>query len=195
MRLLLVAHKDVPSSTIHRLLRALTEGAYHEYHKDLTVATTSAEFPLHPGALAYSASRRPVSFDDALENGTNALSVLGAFFAGSFALWSFLRGFRTVSPQHYLQQIDRIERLVRGVESEDTAPTAPIDLLVFLEARLAQLKQTVVDDYSRGRLTNDDALVSILTLIADTRNLLIQTHARLCRSNPSSAHDDLLDAA
>ena len=37
------------------------------------------------------------------------------------------------------------------------APTAPVELLIYLEARLAQLKQTVVEDYARGRLAGDDA--------------------------------------
>ncbi len=195
LRLLLVANKHVPPATIHRLLRALADGADRDYHNDLTVASTSAEFPLHAGAETFTASQRPVSFSDAVQGTTNVLSMVGAFSAGTFALWSYFRGLRTVSPQFYLQQIDRIERLVRGVESEDAAPTAPIDLLVYLEARLAHLKQTVVDDYSRGRLKGDDALVSILTLIADTRNLLVQTHARLCRSNPSLSHGPYLDAA
>jgi hypothetical protein len=85
--------------------------------------------------------------------------------------------------------------LVRGVESEDAAPTAPTEFLVFLEARLAQLKQTVVEDYARGRLAGDDALIGILTLIADTRNLLVQTHARLCRPTPPLSRSEYLDAA
>ncbi|MEX0642808.1 MAG: hypothetical protein WD468_08920 [Pirellulales bacterium] len=195
LRLLLVAHKDVPKATIHRLLRALDDGTFDEYHAELNVAAPTVEFPLHAGAASYAASQRPVSFDSILESATNALSMVGAFCAGSFALWSYVRGLRTVSPQYYLQQIDRIERLVRGVELEDAAPTAPIELLVYLETRLAHLKQTVVEDYARGRLKGDEALMSILTLIADTRNLLVQTHKRLCQSNPSLARGAYLEAA
>ena len=84
---------------------------------------------------------------------------------------------------------------MRGVESEDEAPTAPIELLIYLEARLAQLKQTVVEDYARGRLAGDDALIGILTLIADTRNLLVQSSARLGRSNIALRADSYSDAA
>jgi TRAP-type uncharacterized transport system substrate-binding protein len=182
LRLLLVAHQDVPSAAVEKLLRALDEGTFHQYHAELSVGESLAEYPLHSGANAYLASRRPISLNDAVQNTTNALSMIGAFTAGAFALWSYFRGLRSVSPQYYLQQIDRIERVVRGVESEDTAPTAPVELLVYLEARLAELKQTVVDDYAQGRLMDDDALVGILTLIADTRNLLVQTNLRLSQT-------------
>ena len=37
--------------------------------------------------------------------------------------------------------------------------------------------------------------MSILTLIADTRNLLVQTHKRLCHSNPGLSRGTLLEAA
>ena len=147
LRLLLVANKEVPAATIHKLLQALTEGVYHEYHTELSVAPTSAEYPMHAGATTFMASRKPISINDAVQGTTNVLSMVGAFSAAPSRCGAISAGLRTVSPQYYLQQVDRIERLVRGVEMEDEAPTAPIDLLVFLEARLAQLKQTVIDDY------------------------------------------------
>jgi hypothetical protein len=153
------------------------------------------EFPSHPGAAAYTASLRPLSINDMIQSLTNTFSMVGAFCAGAFALWSYFRGLRTISPQHYLQQIDRIERLVRGVELDDAAPTVPLELLDYLETRLAHLKQTVVEDYARGRLAGDDALISILTLIADTRNLLIQTNHRLGQTNLMLSRDSYAEAA
>jgi hypothetical protein len=185
----------VPAGVIHRLLRVLSEGAFHEYHQELNVAAPSVEFPQHPGVASYTASRRPLLVNDLLQNGTNALSMVGASCAGVFALWSFLRGLRTVSPQYYLEQIDRIERLVRGVESEDAAPSAPTELLNYLEARLAQIKQAVVEDYARGRLAGDDTLLGILTMLADTRHLLAETSQRLRRTHLAGGGTAYRDAA
>jgi TRAP-type uncharacterized transport system substrate-binding protein len=108
LRLLLIAHKDVPASSIERLLTALDKGSFHGIHADFSVTTTAAEFPLHYGAVSYLASQRPFSMNDVMQNLTNAFSMVGAFSAGAFALWSYFRGLRVVSPQYYLQQIDRI---------------------------------------------------------------------------------------
>jgi TRAP-type uncharacterized transport system substrate-binding protein len=195
LRLLLVAHQDVPAASVKRLLTALNEGTFRDIHADLDFSAAVSEFPPHPGAAAYNDSLRPLSINDMIQSLTNASSMVGAFCAGAFALWSYFRGLRTVSPQHYLQQIDRIERLVRGVEMDVAAPTAPIELLNYLEARLAHLKQTVVEDYARGRLAGDDALIGILTLIADTRNLLIQSGQRQTRPNLSVIPDRYSKAA
>jgi TRAP-type uncharacterized transport system substrate-binding protein len=187
LRLLLVANKTVPARIVQRLLRALADGPFREHYHGLDMTAASAEFPIHDGAAAYAESRRPLVISDAIQGLTNLASMMGAFCAGMFALWSYFRGLRSVSPQYYLEQIDRIERLVRGVESEDAAPTAPQELLVFLESRLAKIKQSVVEDFARGRLVGDEALLGILTMLADTRNLLVQTSQRICHGDVTTA--------
>jgi TRAP-type uncharacterized transport system substrate-binding protein len=187
LRLLLIANKDVPTNSVLRLLRSLDQGAARRYHVDLDAAGTDNELPLHPGAVAFAEGRRPMAVNDLLEPLTNFLSVLGAGAAGGLALWGFLRGLRAVHPDVHLKQIDRIERLLAGIEHDESAPTLPREFIDFLEAHLAQIKQAAIDDYSQGRLDNDDALLSILTLVADTRNMLTQRRKQLGLATADSA--------
>jgi TRAP-type uncharacterized transport system substrate-binding protein len=187
LRLLLIAHKDVSTNAVLRLLRSLDQGAAQRYHVDLDAVGVANELPLHPGAEAFAQGRRPMAVNDLLEPLTNFLSVLGAGAAGGLALWGFLRGLRAVHPDVHLKQIDRIERLLAGSELDESAPTLPRDFIGFLEGHLAEIKQAAIDDYSKGRLNNDDALMSILTLIADTRHMLVQRRKQLCLDTIDSA--------
>jgi TRAP-type uncharacterized transport system substrate-binding protein len=196
LRLLLVSHKNVPSHALIKFLRGLDQGLAQRYHVDLDAGNVNAEYPLHPGATAFAQGRRPFSLAQMLEPLTNFLSVLGAGAAGALAFWGFLRGLRAVSPDVHLRQIDRIERLLTGSELDETAPTLPLDFINFLEARLAQVKQAAIEDYAHGRLEHDEALVSILTLIADTRHLLIQRRKQLCQETKLPTRTSrFLDAA
>ena len=60
-------------------------------------------------------------------------------------------------------------------------PRCPREFIDYLEGRLAQIKQTAIEDYASGRLQGEDALMSILTLTADTRHLLVQRRKQLCQ--------------
>lgn len=195
LRLLLVANKKVTSKAVLRLLRALDKGLALRYHVDLDAITTASDYPLHPGAAAFARDRKPPTLGQMLEPLTNFLSVMGAGAAGALALWGFLRGLRAVHPDVHLLQIDRIERLLRGTEHDDSAPALPLDFIDYLECRLAQIKQTAIDDYARGRLENDEALVGILMLVSDTRHLLVQRRKQFCHESTAARHGRLIDAA
>jgi len=195
LRLLLVAHKDVPSHAVLHLLRALDDGAAERYHVDLDVTDEMSDFPVHPGAQAFADERRPAAVNELLEPLTNFLSVLGAGAGGGFALWGFLRGLRAVNPDVHLRQIDRIERLLQGSELDESAPKLPLEFVNFLEARLAQIKQTAIEDFAQGRLEGDQALVSILTLVADTRHLLVQRRKQLGQEASANSRSGRLSNA
>ncbi len=197
LRLMLVANKKVSSMAVLRVLRALDSGVTDRYHIDLTVAEQYSEFPIHPGATAFAQGRKPLIVGELLEPLGDLLSVIGAGAAGLFALWGFLRGLRAVHPDVHLRQIDRIERLLRGEEQDDTAPTLPRDFIDFLEARLVAVKQAAIEDYAASRLQGDEAFMSILTLIADTRHLLVQRRKQLGQQELSAPEqpDRLADAA
>jgi TRAP-type uncharacterized transport system substrate-binding protein len=179
LRLLLVAHKDTPRNAVLRLLRALDGGVAARYHIDLDAANEHHEFPIHPGAGAFAEGRRPMMVGELLEPAGDLLSVIGAGGAGALALWGFMRGLRRIQPDVHLRQIDRIERLLQGSEQDESAPTLPREFIDHLESRLAEVKQTAIEDYATGRLDSDEALVGILTLIADTRHMLVQRRKQL----------------
>lgn len=174
LRLLLIANKKTPTTAILRMLRALDSGVAQRYHLDLDVVDQRQEFPLHAGSKAFAKSRKPMMVGELLEPLGDALSVVGAGAAGALALWGFVRGLRAVNADTHLRQIDRIERLLRGDERDENAPVLPVDFIDYLERRLADVKKAAIDDYAAGRMEGDEALVSILTLIADTRHLLVQ---------------------
>ena len=195
---MLVANKNVSSTAVLRLLRALDSGVTDRYHIDLSVGEQFREFPIHPGAAAFAKGRKPVILDEVLEPVGNLLSVIGAGGAGALALWGFLRGLRAVHPDEYLRQIDRIERLLRGDEQDDAAPELPSDFIDFLERRLVGIKQAAIEDYATRRLQGDEAFISILTLIADARHLLVQRRKQIGQQEqrlPVRATTHLADAA
>jgi TRAP-type uncharacterized transport system substrate-binding protein len=177
---LLVANKDVTSHAVLKLLRALDCDEIRRYHIDLDTANLDSEFPVHPGAAAYAAGRRPMMLSEELEPVMNLASVGGAVGAGALTLWGFLRNLRAVNPEVHLRQIDRIERLLNGSEHDDSAPTGKLDFVMYLEGRLAQIKQAAIEDFAKGRFQSDEALLSILTMVADTRHLLVQQRKQLC---------------
>ena len=181
LRLLLVANKNTPANAVLRVLRALDGDIAEQYHLNLDIANQTCEFPLHPGADAFAKGRKPLMVGELLEPVGNFFSVAGAAGAGALAIWGFLRGLRAVHPDVHLRQISHIERLLRGDEHDDAAPILPRDLVDYLEARLAIVKQTAIDDYSHHRITREEALVSILTMVADTRHLLVQRRRQIDR--------------
>jgi TRAP-type uncharacterized transport system substrate-binding protein len=181
LRLLLVANKSTPATAVLRVLRALDGEVAERYHINFDTANQTCEFPIHPGAEAFAKGRKPLMVGELLEPVGSFFSVAGAAGAGALAIWGFLRGLKAVHPDVHLRQIDRIERLLRGDEHDDAAPALPRDFVDYLEARLAVVKQTAIDDYSHHRITREEALVSILTMVADTRHLLVQRRRQIDR--------------
>jgi len=174
LRLLLVANKKTSATAVRRILSALDGGIAQRYHIDLNVAEQVNEFPLHSGARAFAKNRKPLMLGELVGPAGDLFSVIGAGAAGALALWGFVRGLRAVHPDAHLRQIDRIERIIRGDERDDGAPALHDDFIDYLERRLADVKKAAIDDYAAGRMEGDEALVSILTLIADTRHLLVE---------------------
>jgi TRAP-type uncharacterized transport system substrate-binding protein len=179
LRLLLIANKNTPANAVLRVLRGLDGDVADRYHMDLDVANQTCEFPMHPGAAAFAKGRKPLMVGELLEPVGTFFSVAGAAAAGAFGVWGFFRGLRAVHPDVYLRRIARIERLARGDERDIEAPALPRDFIEYLEAQLAVVKQAAIDDYAHRRLVGDEALVGILTLIADTRHLLAQRRRQL----------------
>ena len=196
LRLLLVANKNVPSDALFNALRSLSEAAAMHTQVSLDVTNPNPEFPVHSGSEAFLRARRPIDLGEILGPTTDALSVFGATVAGCLAMWGFIRGLRAIHPDVHLRQIDRIERLLQGNELDESAPTLPREFLEYLEGRLSQIKQTAIEDYANGRLDGDDALVGILTLVADTRHLLAQRRTLLgAHSHVAAAPPALLREA
>jgi hypothetical protein len=117
---------------------------------------------------------------EVLEPVMNLASVGGAVGAGALTMWGFLRNLRAVNPEVHLRQIDRIERLLAGTEQDAGAPKGQLDFVTYLEGRLAGIKQAAIEDFAKGRFQSDEALLSILTMVADTRHLLVQQRKQLC---------------
>ncbi|HEY4234254.1 MAG TPA: hypothetical protein VGM76_12560 [Lacipirellulaceae bacterium] len=177
---LLVANKDVPAAAVMKLLGGIDCDEVRRYHIDLDTANLDSEFPVHPGAASFAAGRKPLVLSDALKPVMSFFSVAGAMGAGALTMWGFLRNLRAVNPEVHLRQIDRIERLLSGTERDELAPGVPQDLVAYLEGRLAQIKQAAIEDFAKGRFQEHEALVTILTLVADTRHLLALRRKQLC---------------
>lgn len=185
LRLLLVANEDVPSDALRDALRSISDAMAQHAQLKLDVTNAKPEFPVHPGAEAFLRARRPINLDEILGPTTDALSVFGATIAGSLAIWGFVRGLRAVPPDVHMRQVQRVERLLHGNELDEGAPTLPREFLDYLESRLAQVKQAAIEDYTAGKMHGDEALVGILTLVADTRHLLAMRRKQLAGASPA----------
>ena len=132
-----------------------------------------------------------------LEPVSTFFSVAGAAGAGALAIWGFLRGLRAVHPDVHLRQIDRIERLLRGDEHDDAAPALPRDFVGL--SRIATGHRQANGDRRLFAPSNHTrgGLVSILTMVADTRQLLVQRRRQLDREEECArrVRNRLADAA
>jgi hypothetical protein len=185
LRLLLVANEATPSDALRDALRSFNDAVARHAQIKLDVTNANPEFPVHPGAEAFLRARRPINLDEILGPTTDALSVFGATIAGSLAIWGFVRGLRAVPPDVHMRQVQRVERLLHGNELDEAAPTLPREFLDYLESRLAQVKQAAIEDYTAGKMQGDEALVGILTLVADTRHLLAMRRKQLVGASPA----------
>jgi TRAP-type uncharacterized transport system substrate-binding protein len=185
LRLLLVANEEASSDALRDALRSISDAVAQHAQIKLDVTNANPEFPVHPGAEAFLRARRPVNLDEILGPTTDALSVFGATIAGSLAIWGFVRGLRAVPPDVHMRQVQRVERLLHGNELDEAAPTLPREFLDYLESRLAQVKQAAIEDYTAGKMHGDEALVGILTLVADTRHLLAMRRKQLVGASPA----------
>ena len=69
-------------------------------------------------------------------------------------------------------EIRKIDALALGQQPDTEAPLTPDELAHQLDARLTQLKEQVIHDYCNNRVPGEMVLLSILSILSDSRTQL-----------------------
>jgi TRAP-type uncharacterized transport system substrate-binding protein len=185
--IMVVVRANLPSAEAKRLIATIYEGPFAHEMPPADLLASRAQYPLHPAVTAYLQARKPVAMRELVDRLQKALSLFGAFTAGVLAVLGFYRRRKAKSALTYVSEIGQIERL-SWEESQPIRDKSPVDdpeHLRELQARLASLKQRIIDDYALGRFTGEPVFSNLMTLVADTRQSLESAH------RPTSEPDSL----
>ena len=175
---LLVARADLPAAAVKRVMQSVFETDFVRRVKPTSPREIPTGYDIHPAAEAYLDRDKPLITGTFFEVLSKFLSIFGAFSAGALSLYSYLRRRRIRRPGEYLEEIRKIDALALGQQSESDAPLTPDELAHQLDGRLTQLKEQVIHDYCNNRVQGEMVLLSILSILADSRTQLRGATAR-----------------
>jgi hypothetical protein len=170
----------VPDEAIKQLTAAIFESDFAKvYDPPLTIAQFDLlpEFPRHPGALAYLASKTPISQDE-INNAVLYMTGVAAWLTVIPGLVFLIRRplsrrIRQMSSlRAYIVQVTDVEaQLVMWEESGEASLTRPREL----HRKLARLKLEAMDMYKQGRVEDPNLLEGFLAHVSDLRTHLDST--------------------
>lgn len=188
LRLLLVAHKDVPTSAIYRLMSKIFEGEFARRYQPVSSKDKASPYHVHLGAVAYENRNKPYILNELVEMVKKAMSVLGLFSAGALSLFALMRTKSNKSASDYLNEIQQIELVARGTAKDTQAPKENAALAGYLDQRLAKLKSELIHACCKKQFKNEMMLLNILTILVDTRHQVAQLLTKY--EEPASADDN-----
>jgi TRAP-type uncharacterized transport system substrate-binding protein len=194
-RMLLVAHKDVDTQAVRRLVEvAYTSEFTKVAHPplDAKLLEPAPEFPWHDGTRLYLQRNQPLLSGPLLDSFHKGFAILAAAASGLFVLWQWSkqrsqftrdRGFTK-----YIDQVTRIEEQAMRVERGQ--PTA-LPHLLALRDELGRLKTEALDRFTQGELAGKELLSSFLVQANEARayvtRLLLRQDAKLREHNGREA--------
>ena len=173
-RLLVVANKNVPDKAIEQLTAAIFESDFAKvFDPPLTTKQFDLlpEFPPHPGALAYVASKSPISQDE-INNAVLYMTGIAAWLTVIPGLIFLIR--RPLSRRirqmgslkDYFVQVTDVEAQVFDWEESGVVSLArPLEL----RRKLVRLKLEAMELYKQGRVEDPNLLEGFLAHITDLR--------------------------
>jgi hypothetical protein len=181
-RLLLVAHKDVPSRAVVQLV----EGTYSSDFGQLVHPPLDArlmdlppEFPWHDGALLYQQRNAPLLSGTVMDSAHKAFAIFAAAASGLFVLWQWAKLYRHAARdrgfKEYITQVTRIEE--RALKAERGMPLA-VSEIALLRERICQLKTEALDKFVGAELANKELLFGFLVQANDVRDFLTRLIVR-----------------
>jgi hypothetical protein len=167
--LIVVAHPGLPSAAVDRLIATLYDGELARELPPDDLLVTGTEYPIHPAVKKFLERRKPLAVRDVMDISQKLLSLFGAFSAGVFAVYGFLRRRRAKSEREYFAEVARIEHLSEEQSQSDVGYATDSEAGKQLAQELGRLKQRLIEDFAQGRLASDASLANLLALIAETR--------------------------
>jgi hypothetical protein len=162
----------MPAPTIKRLMKTVFESEFTRRFHPTTAREITTPFETHPAVLAYLDRDLPLFTGQFFEYISKFLSIFGAFSAGALSIYGYLRKRRIRKPGEYLEEIRTVDALATNLQL-DEEPSITRDALVRqLDTRLVKLKEQLIQDYCNNRVQGEMVLMSILSMLADSRTQL-----------------------
>jgi hypothetical protein len=162
----------LPAATVKRVMASASETGFMRRVRPLSPRAIATPYEIHLAAEAYLDRDKPLINGTFFEMLSKFLSIFGAFSAGALSIYGYLRRRRIRRPGEYLDEIRKIDALATGKQSADGVPLVPGALAQQLDARLTELKERIISDYCSNRVQGEMVLLSILSILADSRNQL-----------------------
>jgi TRAP-type uncharacterized transport system substrate-binding protein len=169
MRSLLVAREDLPVPVVEKLMQTVFETDFARRIKPLSPREIATTYQLHAGAIAYLDRDKPLLTGHFFESVSKAFSIFGAFSAGGLSIYGYLRKRRIRRPGEYFEEIRTVDALASGEFGDGDARQMPEVLARQLDTRLVKLKEQLIHDYCNNRVQGELVLMSILSMLADSR--------------------------
>jgi hypothetical protein len=169
MRSLLVVRDDLPNQVVERLMETIFESDFSNRIKPSSPREIATTYKIHAGAEAYLDRDKPLITGHFFESISKAFSIFGAFSAGALSIYGYLRKRRIRRPGEYLEEIRVVDALASGEFAESNGQEVPEVLARQLDARLVKLKEQLINDYRDNRVQGELVLMSILSMLADSR--------------------------
>jgi TRAP-type uncharacterized transport system substrate-binding protein len=169
MRSLLVARDDLPSHVVEKLMQTIFETDFARRIKPLSPREIVTTYEFHAGAVAYVDRDKPLISGRFFESISKAFSIFGAFSAGGLSIYGYLRERRIRRPGEYLEEIRIVDALASGEFADSGVHQMPEVLARQLDTRLVKLKEQLIHDYCNNRVQGELVLMTILSMLADSR--------------------------
>jgi TRAP-type uncharacterized transport system substrate-binding protein len=187
LRTLLIARANLPATTVKRVMQCVFETDFSRRVDPVSPREIATPYPIHPAAIAYLDRDKPLLTGTFFESISKGLSIFGAFSAGALSLYGYLRRRRIRRPGEYLEEIRKIDALASGQQIEGDTSLPPGMLAQQLDTRLTQLKEQIIQDYCSNRVQGEMVLLSILSILSDSRTQLRVSPGRHVENQPTAA--------
>jgi hypothetical protein len=175
-RMLVIAHKDVASEAIQRILDLVFAPTFSQMiHQTINKKSIeqAPEMPWHDGMLEYQKRNAPVIAGDVLDLVEKEISIFGALIGGVFFLAQWVRRRymrrRDRGFQSYILPVNSIEREAMTLER---GATLDLGTLLELQERLSELKSEALRKFAAGELEGEELMSGFLTHVDNTRDYL-----------------------
>ena len=171
-RMLVVAHREVPSDAIQRLLDVLSSDEFARA-ADLPPLThealTPPELPLHDGAVEWLHRNDAFLTPAVIDNIESLRSFLVSLVVALFLGWRWLR---TRQQRGFDAYLDRVTGLERQILALELAAQLDLPRLLRIQRQLGALKNEALEGYGHGKIGSADLLNSFLAHVTDVRAYL-----------------------
>ena len=172
--LVLVAHRDLPSELVERVLEIALETRFARVPDpplDRRILERPPGLPRHAGARAYLARERPIVAASDVDRLANGLSVVGALLGAALFAWRLwtqqAQSARDALFTHFQLELAGLERRIADIELSSELELEP---LAALHRSLLQLKSDALARFSAGELGNQTQVSDLLSPLNAARD-------------------------